>query len=194
MVATLSSSLELSDETLLARHAAGDRLALEELFGRHRLIAYRVAFRFLGNEQDSLDAVQEGFIKALTNLPRFLMRSSFKTWLLRVVSNTALDMSRKRSRQATTKKEFPPSRSWDDIYCHDDPARGMEREDARRLLDLALASLSERHRKTFVLHEEGRLNYREVADATGVSIGTVMSRLYYARRKLREFLAPLVLQ
>src|SRR2546429_8240807 len=89
-----------SDEQLLARHAAGDRLALEELFRRYRQPAYRVAYRLLGNEADALDAVQEGFVKVLTNLANFQGRSSFKTWLLRVVSNAALDLGRQRGRRA----------------------------------------------------------------------------------------------
>src|SRR5256714_3512574 len=88
-----------SDEHLLARFAAGDREALEELFRRYRLPAYRVAHRLLGNEADALDAVQEGFIKALTHLTGFQGRSSFKTWLLRVVSNAALDLGRQRGRR-----------------------------------------------------------------------------------------------
>src|ERR1700685_3252994 len=90
-----------SDEQLLARHAAGERPALEELFRRYRQPAYRVAHRLLGNEADALDAVQEGFIKALTHLHSFQGRSSFKTWLLRVVSNAALDMGRQRGRRET---------------------------------------------------------------------------------------------
>ncbi|HJT77332.1 MAG TPA: sigma-70 family RNA polymerase sigma factor, partial [Gemmataceae bacterium] len=83
-----------SDEQLLTRFAAGDRLALEELFRRYRQPAYRVAYRLLGHEADALDAVQEGFVKALTHLDGFQGRSSFKTWLLRVVSNAALDLGR----------------------------------------------------------------------------------------------------
>src|SRR5881275_1763602 len=88
-----------SDEELLGRHAAGERQALEELFRRYRQIAYRVAYRLLGNEADALDAVQDGFVKALTHLPSFQGRSSFKTWLLRVVSNAALDLGRARGRR-----------------------------------------------------------------------------------------------
>src|SRR5947199_6237272 len=88
-----------SDEQLLTGVAAGDRAALEELFRRHRQPAYRVAHRLLGNEADALDAVQDGFIKVLTRLPAFEGRSSFKTWLLRVVSNAALDMGRQRKRR-----------------------------------------------------------------------------------------------
>ena len=71
----------------------------------------------------------------------------------------------------------------------DDPAVGLERADLRRLLDEALATLSEAQRKTFVLHAEAELSYREVAQVLGISIGTVMSRLYYARQKLRAYLA-----
>src|SRR3954453_2422499 len=88
-----------ADDQLLIRHAAGDRVALAELFRRYRQPAYRVAYRLLGNEPDALDAVQEGFVKALTHLPSFQGRSSFKTWLLRVVSNAALDLGRQRGRR-----------------------------------------------------------------------------------------------
>src|SRR5215471_10211546 len=88
-----------SDEQLLGRFTAGERQALEELFRRYRQPAYRVAYRLLGNEADALDAVQEGFVKALTHLQGFQGRSSFKTWLLRVVSNAALDLGRQRGRR-----------------------------------------------------------------------------------------------
>src|SRR5438874_9460848 len=88
-----------SDEHSLARLANGEREALEELFRRYRGLAYRVADRLLGHEADALDAVQEGFMKALTHLHTFQGRSTFKTWLLRVVSNAALDVGRLRGRR-----------------------------------------------------------------------------------------------
>src|SRR6266542_4244628 len=90
---------ELDDDCLLLRFAEGKREALEELFRRYRVAAYRVASRLLGNEADALDAVQDGFVKALTHLGGFQRRSSFKTWLLRVVSNAALDLGRQRGRR-----------------------------------------------------------------------------------------------
>ncbi len=96
-----------SDEVLLERFAAGDRAALEELFRRYRQPAYRVAYRLLGNEPDALDAVQDGFVKALTHLSGFQGRSSFKTWLLRVVSNAALDLGRQRGRRETLSLSAP---------------------------------------------------------------------------------------
>src|ERR1700676_4889515 len=89
----------VSDDALLKQAVAGDRDSLDDLFERYRLVAYRVAHRLLGNEADALDAVQEAFVKALVHLPSFQGRSSFKTWLLRVVSNAALDLGRQRGRR-----------------------------------------------------------------------------------------------
>ena len=180
-----------SDERLLSRFAAGDRLALDELFRRYRQPAYRVAFRLLGNEADALDAVQEGFVKALTHLRGFEGRSSFKTWLLRVVSNAALDLGRQRGRREALSLDAAQAREAADaaLLTHDAAARGLERADLRGLLDDALSTLSEAQRQTFVLHADAELSYREVADALGISIGTVMSRLFYARQKLRAYLS-----
>lgn len=184
-------AVPLSDDLLLDRCIAGDRPALEELFRRYRQPAYRVAHRLLGNEADALDAVQDGFVKVLTNLNGFQKRSSFKTWLLRVVSNAALDLGRQRGRRETiapTGGDAVNGESQPLVW--DEPTLGLERNDLRRLLDAALATLPEPQRQTFVLHVDAELSYREVADALGISIGTVMSRLYYARQKLRTYLEP----
>jgi RNA polymerase sigma-70 factor (ECF subfamily) len=187
---TAPSPPAASDEQLLGRFKAGEREALEELFRRYRQPAYRVAVRLLGNEADALDALQEGFVKALTHLDSFQGRSSFKTWLLRVVSNAALDLGRQRGRRETLSLDAPLAADATDarLLTPDDASRGLERADLRTLLDQALATLSEPQRQTFVLHADAGLSYREVAEATGVSIGTVMSRLFYARQKLRAFL------
>jgi RNA polymerase sigma-70 factor (ECF subfamily) len=186
--------LMASDESLLTNAAAGQREALEELFGRYRVIAYRVAHRLLGNEADALDAVQEAFVKALVHLPSFQGRSSFKTWLLRVVSNASLDLGRQRGRRETLSMDAVGTKYREDFepLIHPEPARELEREDLRRKLHEALAQLPPAQRQTFVLHAEAELSYREVADTLGISIGTVMSRLYYARQRLRVLLEPSV--
>src|SRR6516162_5946255 len=126
-----------SDTELLARVAAGNRDGLDELFQRYRLLAYRVAYRLLGHEADALDAVQEGFIKALTHLDGFEGRSSFKTWLLRVVSNAALDLGRQRGRRETLSLDVPRGSDADaDMpVLIEEPGRGLERADLRRLLN-----------------------------------------------------------
>lgn len=179
-----------TDAALLERFAAGDRAALDDLFRRYRGVAFRVAYRLLGREADALDAVQEAFVKVLTHLDRFRGQSSFKTWLLRVVCNAALDLGRQRKRDART-----PQAPRDDSPDRFGPAElppadaDLTRADLRRAIDAALARLPESQRQTFVLHVEGGLSYREVADALGISIGTVMSRLFYARQKLKTLLA-----
>lgn len=173
-----------TDQALVARAAAGDRPALDELFRRYRSVAYRVAHRLLGNEADALDAVQEGFVNALTHLDGFRGHSSFKTWLLRIVTNAALDLGRSRRRRESRAADAP---------ADDPPAptvgSDLDRADLRGALDRALAALPEAQRRTFVLHVDGGLSYRDVADALGISIGTVMSRLYYARQRLKHLLA-----
>ncbi len=182
-----------SDTALLERFAAGDRTAFDDLFQRYRAVAYRVAYRLLGREADALDAVQDAFVKLLTHLDRFRGHSSFKTWLLRIVCNSALDVGRHRKRQARVPqapRDEPPDR-----YGPDDlpPADSeLSRADLRMKIDAALARLPETQRQTFVLHVEGGLSYREVADSLEISIGTVMSRLYYARQKLKTLLADQV--
>src|ERR1700676_3993605 len=120
-----------SDELLLERFAAGERTALEELFRRYRGPAYRVAHRLLGNEADALDAVQEGFIKALTHLDGFQGRSTFKTWLLRVVSNASLDLGRVRGRHQTQSLEALSrgDRDSQEPLTQQDPALGLHRGD-----------------------------------------------------------------
>jgi RNA polymerase sigma-70 factor (ECF subfamily) len=179
-----------SDEALLARVARGDRAGLDELFRRYRAVAFRVAYRLLGNEADALDAVQEGFVNALTNLPGFRGQSSFKTWLLRIVTNAALDLGRTRRR-----RESRAVNGWagDDMPAPPTANGDLDRADLRDALDRALAVLPEAQRQTFVLHVDGGLSYREVADALGISIGTVMSRLFYARQRLKLLLASHVL-
>lgn len=179
-----------TDDALLARVATGDRSALDELFARYRGVAYRVAYRLLGREADALDAVQDGFVNALTHLDRFVGRSSFKTWLLRVVCNAALDIGRQRKRDERV-PQAPREFSFDELSEPEavPTDANLVRADLRRAIDAALARLPDAQRQTFVLHVEGDLTYREVADALGISIGTVMSRLFYARQRLKELLA-----
>jgi len=179
-----------SDADLLQRVAVGDRSALEELFQRYRAIAYRVAYRLLGREADALDAVQDGFVKVLMHLDRFRGHSSFKTWLLRIVSNAALDLGRQRKRDLRMSQ--PPADDSPDRFGQADlpaPDTELARADLRQKIDAALVRLPESQRQTFVLHVDGGLSYRQVADAMGISIGTVMSRLFYARQKLKLLLA-----
>ncbi|HUR54186.1 MAG TPA: RNA polymerase sigma factor, partial [Gemmataceae bacterium] len=139
-----------SDAALLERFTAGDRAALDELFRRYRTVAFRVAYRLLGREPDALDAVQDAFVKALTNLVKFRGHSSFKTWLLRIVCNAALDMGRQRKRDGWNDRQ-PAADGGPERFgpANLPPAdAGLERADLRRVIDAALAQLPAPQRQT----------------------------------------------
>src|SRR5580704_11755316 len=140
-VFTAAAPDAVSDDLLLARFAEGERAALEELFQRYRGMAYRVAHRLLGNEADALDAVQEGFIKALLHVDGFQHRSTFKTWLLRVVSNASLDLGRQRARREAQSLESlgHGERERQEPLTLEDPGLGLHRRDLRQAIDRALA-------------------------------------------------------
>ncbi len=177
---------ELPDADLLRMIRNGSDYAFDELFDRHHSTAYRVAYRLLSHEADALDAVQDGFINALTHVKQFREQSTFRTWLLRIVSHAALDLGRARQRR---EKRFAPVLP-DDVSEVDAFHEELNGQELRRMLDLALAEMPDAQRQTFVLHLDGEMSYQEIADALALPIGTVMSRLYYARKKLKELLAP----
>jgi RNA polymerase sigma-70 factor, ECF subfamily len=175
------------DESLVNLARRGDRRACEELLFRYRNVAYVVAYRQLGHEQDAQDAVQDGFLKAVTHLQEFDGRSGFKTWLLRIVTNAAYDLGRRRGRRPTLPLADGETQGIEPA-CDDDPAAGLHQEDLRQTLEAALGRLSPAIRETFVLFVEGGLSYKEIAEMQAIPIGTVMSRLHYARDKLQAFL------
>lgn len=187
------------DETLVRLARAGDRPACEELFQRHRRVAYQVAYRLLGNEPDALDAVQNGLLKAFSALNEFDGRSAFRTWLLVVVSNAALDLGRKRGRSKVFGFGGGSGGGNGDVHKNgdlqshpfepattDDPARGLHLHDLRAALNAALARLSPKLRVTFVLFAEAGLSYKEIALDQQIPVGTVMSRINQARQKLQS--------
>jgi RNA polymerase sigma-70 factor (ECF subfamily) len=175
------------DEILVQRSRKGDAVAREELFRRHFGVAYRVAYRHLGHEQDALDAVQDAMLKAITHLDDFDGRSEFRTWLLAIVSNAALDVGRRRGRRSARTLANGESLGIEPIGA-EDPAHGLYREDLRRILQRALLQLSPPVRTTFVLFAEAGLSYKEIAVAQGIALGTVMSRIFAARQKLQAIL------
>lgn len=178
------TTASITDESLVRRALGRDPQAREELFLRHRDEAYRAAYRLLGDEHDALDVVQESLMKAFSRLSEFDGRGGFRFWLLRIVVNTALDQGRRRKRRKYVTLEGEPT----SLSPDDDPARGLRRQDLRRALDEALENLSPTLRATFVLFAELGLSYKEIAESQDVPIGTVMSRINAARRKLQAVL------
>lgn len=180
-------SVSTPDDVLVSRAREREAAAREELFVRYRDEAYRVAFRFLGHEQDSLDAVQDAFIKAFAGLEDFDGRCAFRYWLLRIVANSALDWGRRRKRRLTLSLGDGTS-GLPEPAREEDPARRLQQDDLRRALDRALGRLSPKLRTTFILFAELGLTYKEIAETQGVPIGTVMSRINAAREKLQQSL------
>jgi RNA polymerase sigma-70 factor, ECF subfamily len=183
MLEAPTTGVSMPDELLVRRAREGHQAAYAELFGRHRDDAYRLAYRQLGNEQDALDVVQEAMIKAFSALGDFDGRSGFRTWLMRIVVNTALDWGRQRKRRPSF--QIGESANGHEPTIEDDPTQPIRQRDLRRALDRALDRLSPTIRTTFVLFAESGLSYKEIADIQEIPIGTVMSRIHSAREKLQ---------
>lgn len=187
-------NVERTEVQLVERAAAGDRAARQALFECHRDAAYRVALRIAGRDEDALDVVQDAFIRAFERLSDFHRGASFKTWLLRIVSNRALDLLRARKVRLAIPLETrddEAARELPDTDGPHDPAAGLEAGELRARLQRAIDTLPIDQRAVFALYATGEMTYGQIAEVLGIPTGTVMSRLYHARRKLHELLPDL---
>lgn len=182
-----------NDETLVKAARRGDMDAFEELVARHRDRIYARAFSMTRNEEDAVDLSQEAWIKGWQRLEQFQGDSSFTTWMTRIVINLCLDHLRKQKRHRTDSIEAMEDdsggveRQMPVVTVN--PTEGLERAELRGRIDRALGQLSAEHRAVLVLHAFEEMEYKTIAKTIGCSMGTVMSRLYYARRKLAALLA-----
>jgi RNA polymerase sigma-70 factor, ECF subfamily len=174
-------------KTLLQQAREGDIEAFAALFEPLRKKMHAVAYRLVG-PTDAEDVVMETFLKAWKALPGFMGMASLSTWLCRIAHNVAMDFVRKRH---TQEKRFV---SEDDagipLEARADPSQtaadvAVMRRETREHLRGALARLPEPHRTVLLLRYADGLQYAEISAATGVSIGTVMSRIFNAKRKLK---------
>ncbi len=189
-------TLDPADDELVTRCQQGDNLAFDELVTRYRGRVYAMIYNMVKSEADAWDLAQEAFIKAWKALPRFEGRSSFYTWLYRIVHNVTYDWMRKRKIQAEGEFDETVQRSIDPraqtapkaIPRPDDK---LGHSEIRDRIEDAIAKLSPEHREVILLKEIDGRQYNEIADMVGISIGTVMSRLFYARKKLQSLLKDL---
>jgi RNA polymerase sigma-70 factor (ECF subfamily) len=183
----------LSDLDLARAAQKGDMAAFEELVGRHRDKIYARAFSMVRNEEEALDLSQEAWVKGWQRLAQFQGEASFATWMTRIVINLCLDWLRKQKRQrAESIEELEEEAGGIEHQMPvivPNPAAGLEQAELRERIDRALDQLSPEHRTALVLHEFEGLEYKDVAERMGCSIGTVMSRLFYARRRMASLLA-----
>lgn len=177
-----------SDEQLVAWAKDGDTEAFEELIHRHRDKIYARAMIMMRNEGDAVDLSQEAWVKAWQRLRQFQGESSFATWMTRIVINLCLDQIRRQKRtRAESIEELEEESGGVERQmpiAENNPTEGLETEELRRRIDEAMGKLTDAHRTVLVLHEFEGLEYKEIAKRVGISIGTVMSRLFYARRRL----------
>jgi RNA polymerase sigma-70 factor (ECF subfamily) len=184
---------ELSDEALVKASQKGDMVAFEELVARHRDKVFSRAYSMLRNEEEAVDLSQEAWVKGWQRLHQFQGDSTFLTWITRIAINLCLDHLRRQKRQrAESIEEMDEETGGVERQMpvvNVNPTEGLEREEVRQRINKALDQLSVEHRTVLVLHEYEDLEYREIAKRMQCSIGTVMSRLFYARRKLAALLA-----
>ena len=186
---------DVSELDLVRRCQAGDTEAFDELVTRYRTRVFSMIYNMVHSEQDAWDLAQDSFLKAWKSIKRFRGRSSFYTWIYRIVLNLTIDWLRKKQVKGAG-KEFDDAVQLKEI----DPAsktlpktealphQMMERDEIRTRIEKAIGQLSPEHRAVILMKEIDDMQYHEIAESLGCSIGTVMSRLFYARKKLQNLL------
>ena len=176
------ATVTASNETeLVTRAQGGDRNAFSELVGIHARGVLNVIYRMCGDEQLAEDAAQEAFIQAWLHLPSYRPQTPLRNWLYRIAVNAATDKFRKEKRILPTDIE--------DLQLTDerpDPESVVSQRERTALIQQAVLSLPEASRAVLVLREYEGMSYHEIADALDIPVGTVMSRLNYARKLLKD--------
>ncbi len=182
------------DAELVAKCQRGDTAAFNELVTKYRNKVYSTIFNLVRNEDDAWDLTQETFLKAWRNIAGFRSQSSFFTWIYRIATNVTLDWLRKK--QIASGVEFDDAVEITAIApgaataprIAPLPHQQLQNREIQSRIEASLAQLSAEHRMAVVLREVEGLSYEEIAEASSCTVGTVMSRLFYARKKLQTLL------
>ncbi len=194
MNSLVRSSVDTSELRQIDAATRGDAAARHALFERYREVAYRVALRITGRHEDALDVVQDGFIRAFDGLAEFQREAGFQTWLLRIVSNRALDLVRARRVRLAVPLDADDADGRATVPADErspQPDAALEQSELAARLRVAIETLPPDQRAVFALYATGELSYGQIAETLGIPIGTVMSRLFHARRRLYERLPDL---
>ena len=181
------------DRALIEAVLAGDAAAYRGLVERYEQRVYAVVYGMVRNKEDARDLAQDAFIKAYKNLHRFRLESSFYTWLYRIAMNVCIDFHRRRKiRRTEAFDEGIGARGSDGmidpIHRKLDPGKDLERKQLREKIAAAMEELPEEQKQIIVLREIDGMSYKEIAEVLDIPEGTVMSRLFYARKKLQAAL------
>jgi len=188
------------DAAILDGARTGTTGGFERLFERYHRPAFSLALRILGDREDAAEVTQEAFLRVHKNLKRFRGDSSFYTWMRRIVTNLAIDRRRRKARaeQLFDDRRDNAERCFEetvaDPHASYSPRRELLRDELADVMREGFASLDERHRRVLILREVDGLTYEEIAAVTDVPVGTVMSRLFHARRRMRAAVSPYVEQ
>jgi RNA polymerase sigma-70 factor (ECF subfamily) len=186
---------DVSELDLVKQSQAGNTEAFDQLVSRYRTRVFGMIYNMVHNEQDAWDLAQDSFVKAWKSVGRFRGQSSFYTWIYRIIMNVTIDWLRKKQvkgagvefNDAIRLKEInPASRTVPKADAL--PHERMEQREIRERIDAAIAQLTPEHRAVILMKEIEDMQYHEIAEALDCSIGTVMSRLFYARKKLQNLL------
>jgi RNA polymerase sigma-70 factor (ECF subfamily) len=186
---------EIDERALIQRCIAGDATAFEPLVEKYRQRVWRLAYQVLHDREEAWDVAQEAFVRAFHSLPSFRGQSAFYTWLFRITVNVATDRHRQRGAQA---RAFGPERVSEEEWARTtpDPSGGPEQQAARKeqreRIRSALDALPPKARTIIMLSDVEGLSYREIAEVLNCPIGTVMSRLHNARKRLKALLGPML--
>ena len=186
---------EIDERALIQRCIAGDATAFEPLVEKYRQRVWRLAYQVLHDREEAWDVAQEAFVRAFHSLPSFRGQSAFYTWLFRITVNVATDRHRQRGAQA---RAFGPERVSEEEWARTtpDPGGGPEQQAARKeqreRIRSALDALPPKARTIIMLSDVEGLSYREIAEVLNCPIGTVMSRLHNARKRLKALLGPML--
>jgi RNA polymerase sigma-70 factor (ECF subfamily) len=185
-VAAAPSSLGV-EPVLLLRARAGDVQAREDLARRSGDAAYRLALQLLGDREQARDVAQDSVMRFFATLGRIDPERPLAPWLLRIVRNRVIDLRRRERSRGGTPQSADTTDGLDEPRdATPGPAERSERRELRRVVWSCLARLESSHREILVLRDYQDLSYRDIAEVLDVPIGTVMSRLHTARRKLRD--------
>ena len=183
------------DFRLVALAQKGDTRAYDELVTRHRGRIFAMIRNMIHQEADAWDLSQEVFIKAWHALPKFEAKAKVSTWLYRIAHNTVYDWARKRKIESAGEfndeifeRERIDSASFTTPSGGESPDATMANGELRVKIQIALGKLSPDHREVVILKDVQGLSYKEIAEAMSSTLGTVMSRLFYARQKLQALL------
>ena len=181
------------DWAVVQRVQAGNVGAFDQLVQKYRQQIFSVIYNMTSNREDASDLTQETFIKAFQAIARFKGKSSFFTWIYRIAINTTNTFLKKRSRRRyisyeNINEEVTTSEIFERLTAKSRSEKGALVHELQEKLNDSLQKLSPKHRTVVVLHEIEGLSHNEIAEITKTSVGTVRSRLHYAKQQLQSYL------